>query len=134
MRNALFIALFATAPAFAQSGLTVDWEWKVSHRCSPASPALVVSGIPSEAKSLQVAMVDLDNTSFNHGGGSATHSGEASVTIPEGALKSYRGPCPGNFASFGHDYQFTIKAIAADGQTELARGSKSKTFSAGTAK
>jgi phosphatidylethanolamine-binding protein (PEBP) family uncharacterized protein len=134
MRKALFIALFATAPAFAQSTLTVDWDWKVAHKCSPTSPALVVSGIPSETKSLQVAMVDLDFTSFNHGGGSTAHSGEASITIPEGALKSYRGPCPPNFSSFGHDYQFTIKAMAADGQTELARGSKTKTFSASTAK
>ncbi|MDP2821141.1 MAG: YbhB/YbcL family Raf kinase inhibitor-like protein [Sulfuritalea sp.] len=135
MRKALLIALFTTTlPAFAQSGLTVDWEWKVSHKCSSTSPALVVSGIPSEAKSLQVAMVDLDFRSFNHGGGSAAHSGEASAAIPEGALKSYQGPCPPNFSSFGHDYEFTVKAIAADGQTELARGSKTKTFSASTAK
>ncbi len=134
MRKALFIALLATAPAFAQPSLTVDWEWKVSHKCSPVSPALVVTGIPSEAKSLQVTMVDLDATSFNHGGGVAVHSGDASVTITEGTLKDYKGPCPPNFASFGHDYQFTIRAIAADGQTELAHGSKTKTFSASTAK
>ena len=135
MRNVLFTALLMAAlPAFAQSSLTVDWEWKKSHKCSPTSPALVVSGIPSEAKSLQVAMVDLDFSSFNHGGGSAAHSGEASVMIPEGALKNYRGPCPPNFFNFGHEYEFTVKAIAADGQTELARGSKTKTFSASTAK
>lgn len=135
MRKALLIALFTTAlPVFAQSSLNVDWEWKVSHKCSPTSPALVVSGIPNEAKSLQVAMVDLDVRSFDHGGGSVALGGEASVTIPEGALKNYRGPCPPNFFSFGHDYEFTVKAIAADGQTELARGSKTKTFSASTAK
>ena len=118
----------------APTTFTVDWEWKVSHKCSPTSPALVVSGIPSEAKSLQVAMVDLDLTSFNHGGGDVAHSGVASVTIPEGALKSYQGPCPPNFSGSGHNYQFTVKAIAADGQTELARGSKTKAFSASTAK
>ena len=135
MRKTLLIALFtATIPAFAQSSLNVDWEWKVSHKCSPTSPALVVSGIPNEANSLQVTMVDLDVRSFNHGGGSVALSGEASITIPEGALKNYRGPCPPNFSSFGHDYEFTVKAIAADGQTELARGSKTKTFSARTAK
>lgn len=135
MRKTLLITLITTSlPVFAQSSLTVDWEWKVSHKCSAISPTLVVSGIPSETKSLQVAMVDLDFTSFNHGGGNAAHSGEAKVAIPEGALKSYQGPCPPNFSSFGHDYQFTVKAIAADGQTELARGSKTKTFSASTAK
>lgn len=134
MRKALFIALLATAPAFAQSGLTVDWEWKVSHKCSSTSPSIVVSGIPKEAKSIQVAMVDLDFRSFDHGGGSSALTGEASVTLPEGALKNYRGPCPPNFSSFGHDYEFTVKAIGTDGQTELARGSKTKTFSASTAK
>ena len=135
MRKTLLIALITTAlPAFAQSSLTVDWEWKVSHKCSPTSPALVVSGIPKDAKSLQVAMVDLDFRSFDHGGGSAVLTGEASVTLPEGALKNYRGPCPPNFSSFGHDYEFTVKAIGADGQTELARASKAKTFSASTAK
>jgi phosphatidylethanolamine-binding protein (PEBP) family uncharacterized protein len=79
-------------------------------------------------------MVDLDYRSFDHGGGGAALTGEASVTLPEGALKNYRGPCPPNFSSFGHDYEFTVRAIGADGQTELARGSKTKTFSASTAK
>jgi phosphatidylethanolamine-binding protein (PEBP) family uncharacterized protein len=134
MHQALAIALIVGTPAFAQTSLVVDWDWKLAHKCSSTSPALMVSGIPIEAKSLQVAMVDLDFTSFNHGGGSTPHNGEMSVTIPEGALKSYRGPCPPNFASFGHDYQFTVRALATDGQTEVASGSKTKTFSAKTAK
>ena len=79
-------------------------------------------------------MVDLNLTSFNHGGGSVAHDGVASITLPEGALKNYVGPCPPNFDSSGHDYQFTVKALAADGQSELARGSKTKTFSSATAK
>jgi phosphatidylethanolamine-binding protein (PEBP) family uncharacterized protein len=135
MRKTLLIALITTAlPAFAQSSLTVDFEWKISHRCSTTSPALVLSGIPKDAKSLQVAMVDLDFRSFDHGGGGAELTGEASVTLPEGALKNYRGPCPPNFSSFGHDYEFTVKAIGADGRIELARASKTKTFSAKTVK
>jgi phosphatidylethanolamine-binding protein (PEBP) family uncharacterized protein len=135
MRSILLVALSATGlPVCAQSSLTVDWEWKAGHRCSPTSPAIVVTGIPQEAKSLEVTMIDLDYRSFDHGGGSAAVSGEASVTIPEGALKNYRGPCPPNFSSFGHDYEFTVKAKGQNGQAELARGSKSKTFSASTVK
>lgn len=135
MRKAFCVVLWSMAlPAFAQSNIIVDWEWKVSHLCSTTSPGLVVSGIPSEARSLQVTMVDLDFTKFNHGGGSAAVAGETSITIPEGALRSYRGPCPPNFPNFGHDYQFTVQAIAGDGKTELSRGSKTKNFSARTAK
>lgn len=135
MRNTLLFALLATAiPSFAQSSLTIDWEWKAGHRCSPTSPAIVVTGIPKEAKSLEVTMIDLDVKSFDHGGGSVALTGEASITLPEGALKNYRGPCPPNYSNFGHDYEFTVKAVGQDGQTELARGKNTKTFSAKTVK
>jgi phosphatidylethanolamine-binding protein (PEBP) family uncharacterized protein len=135
MRKAFVIAFLTTAlPVFAQSSLNVDWEWKRSHQCSPSSPSLVVSEIPNGTKLLQISMVDHDARHYDHGGGTVEHNGEASVVIPEGALKSYKGPCPPNFSSFGHDYEFTVKAIAADGQTELARGRKTKTFSASTVK
>jgi phosphatidylethanolamine-binding protein (PEBP) family uncharacterized protein len=95
---------------------------------------MTVSGIPGDAKSLAVTMVDHDMRSYDHGGGDVPVGGEAVATIAEGALNNYRGPCPPNFSSFGHDYEFTVRAIAADGKTELARGSKVKTFSARTVK
>lgn len=128
------VSLSLSSLAFAQTGLTVDWDWNLSDKCSHTSPALLVSGIPSETKMLNVAMVDRDFTSFNHGGGSVEHNGSTSTTVSQGALKSYDGPCPPNFYSFGHDYEITVKAIAADGKTELARGSKTKTFSSSTVK
>jgi phosphatidylethanolamine-binding protein (PEBP) family uncharacterized protein len=135
MRKVFFIPMLATAlTSFAQSSLNVDWEWKEDHKCSATSPGLLVSGIPSGTKLLQVELVDHDARHLNHGGGSVVLDGSDSVTVPEGALKNYRGPCPPNFSSFGHDYEFTVKAIAADGQTELARGRKTKTFSASSVK
>ena len=135
MRYALFAALLTAAlPVFAQSGLTVDWEWKRAHQCSSTSPTIEVTGIPEGAKSLSVTLVDHDARHFDHGGGSMSLDGNSKVSIPEGALKNYKGPCPPNFNSFGHDYEFTVRAIAADGQSELARGSKTKTFSASAVK
>ena len=135
MRKTLFVAaLVAALPAFAQSGLTVDWEWKLAHRCNNTSPRLSVSGIPEGTKNLAVQMNDLDFQNKDHGGGSVPHAGGASASIPEGALTAnYLGPCPNNFASFGHDYQITVRALGADG-AEIAAGSKAKTFSASTAK
>lgn len=131
MRNALLLVLLiANLPSFAQTNLAVDWVWKRAHQCSPTSPSIEVTGIPPEAKSLSITLVDHDARGFDHGGGSVAHDGSQKVSIPEGALKNYKGPCPPNFNSFGHDYEFTVRAIAADGKTELSRGSKTKTFSA----
>jgi len=135
MRTALLAALLTTAlPAFAQSDLAVDWEWKLAHRCNATSPALTVSGIPDGTKTLAVQMNDLDFQNKDHGGDTVAHAGGATAVIPEGALKAnYIGPCPNNFASFGHSYQITVHALAADG-SELARTGKAKDFSAKTAK
>lgn len=135
MRNVVATVMLGIAiPAFAQSGPAVDWEWKVAHRCNNTSPALTVSGIPEGTKSLTFQMNDLDFQNKDHGGGSVLHAGGPSAEIPEGALKSnYLGPCPNNFASFGHAYQITVKALGADG-SEISKTTKAKDFSAKTAK
>jgi phosphatidylethanolamine-binding protein (PEBP) family uncharacterized protein len=129
-----FSLISVSTNLLAQTALTVDWDWKRSHQCSPNSPAIKVGGIPAETKSLDVTMIDHDMRSFDHGGGFLSYSGGAIFIIPEGTLKTYKGPCPPNFSSFGHDYEFIVRAISADGKTELARGSKLKTFSASAVK
>ena len=135
MRKFLLFALLASAlPAFAQSGLSFDWQWKLSHRCSNTSPALSISGIPKGTTKLSVQMNDLDFRNKDHGGGTVAHASGDSMEIAEGALQeNYLGPCPNNFASFGHSYQITVRAFAADG-SELAKAIKAKDFSAQTAK
>lgn len=126
--------LFVSAAACAQSDLSVNWEWKKNHLCSDVSPALSVGGVPEGTKSMAVTMVDLDVPGYDHGGGSVPHAGGSDASIAAGALKDFRGPCPPNFTGFGHDYEFTVRALAADGNTELATGRRKKTFSASTAK
>ena len=74
-------------------------------------------------------MVDLGFTQFNHGGGSVAHAGEPTATIPIGALKDYRGPCPMRNLYYGSDYEFTVRAVAADGKTVIAQGSSTRTYS-----
>ncbi len=121
--------LLLSSVSHSQTIFSVDWTWRSAHKCSPTSPALKVEGIPEGTKSLTVEMVDLDFRSFDHGGGFVAHDGKAATTIPEGALKNYRGPCPPNFSSFGHDYEFTVKAVGVDNAT-LSKASKTKAFSA----
>jgi phosphatidylethanolamine-binding protein (PEBP) family uncharacterized protein len=120
--------LFSTA-CFSQAALDVDFMWKRANRCSATSPALQISGIPPGAKTLKVTLTDHDAPGYDHGGGSVEHSDGTTEAIAEGALKNYRGPCPPSF-QFGHEYEFKITALAADGKTELASGGKTKTFSA----
>lgn len=135
MRKLLAVVLMASAlPALAQSGLTVDWTWKKEHRCNNLSPELSITGIPEGTQSLAVQMNDMDFQNKDHGGGTVPHAGGATASIAEGALQTkYLGPCPNNFSSFGHNYQITVRALAADG-AELANARKSKEFSASTAK
>ena len=124
--------LLVSSTAFAQTGLSIDWEWKKSHQCSPTSPAFTLTDVPSETAFFEISMIDQNYKGFNHGGGFTAHSGGTTASVPEGALKNYKGPCPPNFSSSGHEYEFTVRAMAADGKTDLARGKKTKTFSAST--
>lgn len=133
-KNALLSLALLSLSSVAHANLAVDWEWKKEHLCNNSSPALSVSGIPEGTKSLSVQMIDLDFRNKDHGGGTVAHSGGATASVDEGALKAnYLGPCPNNFNSFGHAYQITVRALAADG-AELAAAVKAKDFSAKTAK
>ena len=121
--------LFLGCNAHAQ--MAVDFEWKLEHRCSTVSPAFSISEVPAGTNSLVAKMVDNDFTSFDHGGGSVDASSLVNSGIPSGALKSYRGPCPPNFSSFGHDYTWTFQAMDAAGKV-LGAATTTKTFSAKT--
>lgn len=133
MRKSCIAVALIALPAFAQA-MSVDWVWKNDHRCSSVSPALSVTGIPEGTKSLSIKMNDLDFQNKDHGGGVVAHAAGDAAAIAEGALtSSYLGPCPNNFSSFGHNYQITVRALAADG-SEIDKAIKSKEFSASTAK
>ena len=119
-------SLIATTAVQAQA-LNVQWDWKRADKCSTTSPQIKVAGIPDGTKLLRVKLVDNDVPTYNHGGGEVPNDG--SGVIAEGALKSYNGPCPPNFGSFGHAYTFTVAAVGGDGKVR-AVGSASKDFSA----
>lgn len=117
MRNSLLIAiLWFSLSASAQSGLTVDWAWKLSHRCNDTSTLLKISGIPEGTSRFAVQMSDLNFRNKGHGGGKVPQPGGASTEIPERVLQSsYLGLRPNNFSSFGHSYQITLRALNAQG-------------------
>ena len=130
-KHFLLWALLVVPGAYAQSRLDVAFTWNISHRCSPVSPEIRLKDVPSGTTTIRVKMTDLDLKDDDHGGGdiSQSESFGGSFTIASGALKAYKGPCPENFTTLGHEYQFSVTALGADGKP-LAVGSAKAAFSA----
>ncbi len=103
-------ACVTTQVAPNAASLQVKFKWTSAHKCSPVSPEIRVTGIPSTTKKLKVIMIDLDKPDFNHGGGTIKYDG--SKVIRAGALKRYTGPCP---PSGRHRYSIKVDAMDASG-------------------
>jgi phosphatidylethanolamine-binding protein (PEBP) family uncharacterized protein len=103
--------------------LNVAFEWTEKSRCSRISPPITITNIPAETKFLDFRMVDQNMPSYNHGGGMIAFSG--SSTIPEGALKSYDGPCP---PGSPHRYEITVNALNDQKNTIIGKGSAVRAF------
>jgi phosphatidylethanolamine-binding protein (PEBP) family uncharacterized protein len=102
--TALAVSLNASS-AFAFSA---SFTW-----CS-GSPRFALTDVPSGTAKLDFHMTDLNKPSFHHGGGTVDYRGQAEV--PCGAFaKGFVGPSPppGEI----HTYEFTIKALGANGAT-----------------
>lgn len=121
---ALLIAGCTSLPAAENAAnLSVDVSWTADSRCSRTSPPIKVGNIPAGTKYLKVRMVDLNLPSYNHGGGEVEYSGNG--TISEGALKSFKGPCPPGET---HNYEITVQAINADKSLMLGQGKTTRPY------
>jgi phosphatidylethanolamine-binding protein (PEBP) family uncharacterized protein len=79
--------------------------------CS-GSPNFSLTDVPAGTVTLQFAMTDLDKPSFHHGGGTVGYRGQPEV--PCGAFATgFVGPSPP--PGEVHTYQFTVKALGANG-------------------
>jgi len=127
--SALLVGL--TGSVSAQANLQVDFRWLMSNHCNNTSPALKLKNIPPGTTSLQIQMIDLDNNKYDHGGGELVkpEGFPAEFLVIAGSLDKYKGPCPENFTTLGHEYQFNVSALNADNKT-LASASAKAPFSA----
>ena len=127
--SALLVGL--TGSVSAQANLQVDFRWLMSNHCNNTSPALKLKNIPPGTTSLQIQMIDLDNNTHDHGGGELVkpEGFPAEFLVIAGSLDKYKGPCPENFTTLGHEYQFNVSALNADNKT-LASASAKAPFSA----
>jgi len=96
--------------------INIDFQWSSKSGCSDISPPIQVNNIPEKTHILKFKMVDLDYKPYNHGGGEVLYQGNA---IPEGALKSYGGPCPPNGS---HTYEITVQALNKEKNLILGEG------------
>lgn len=91
------------------SALDLQVSWAGTGGCfDPASPVMTVNGAPKGTASLRFVMMDLDYTSFDHGGGTIAY---AEPKIAKGAF-TYKGPCPPS----QHRYRWTVWALDAGGK------------------
>ncbi|HBK79214.1 MAG TPA: hypothetical protein DDZ83_05940 [Nitrospinae bacterium] len=75
-----------------------------------------MSNVPKGTKYLDFAVIDLDFTAANHGGGEVEYKG--SGKIAENALDGYKGPCP----PVEHRYEITVQALNDKKELVLGRG------------
>ena len=127
----VFFMSFSVVSAWAQSNLGVSFRWNIAHHCSNTSPVIKLKNIPPGTVSLKVQMVDLDNKNHDHGGATLNkpEGFPAEFEIEAGGLNKYSGPCPENFTTLGHEYQFNVSALNNENKN-LATGSAKATFSA----
>ena len=125
------LMLVMASSAWSQTTIQVDFRWLMSNHCNNTSPALNLNNIPAGTTQLKIQMVDLDNNKHDHGGGSLSKPDGFAPQwqVEAGALDKYTGPCPENFTTLGHEYQFNITALSNDGKT-LGTGSAKAPFSA----
>lgn len=91
----------------------LDYSWGTGLGENQKKPEIRLTGIPSTTKFLEVQLVDLDLSYYNHGEVEKITYVENGV-IPYGSLKNYIGPSPPPPPQ-GHLYEYTIKALDENG-------------------
>ena len=108
-RNAAVLGIAACALVPSASGAMA---FSASFRWCSGSPSFALADVPAGTTVVQFAMTDLNVPSFHHGGGKVAYSGQTEVLC--GAFSSgFVGPSPP--PGQVHTYQFTIKALGANG-------------------
>jgi phosphatidylethanolamine-binding protein (PEBP) family uncharacterized protein len=99
--------------AIADSPFTASFKWCSKEPQSTTSPVFALSGVPKGTTKLSLNMSD-HSSSYRHGGGDVSYKGKN--TIPCGAIADgWVGPFPPNGQV--HTYEFSIKALDANGNT-----------------
>lgn len=103
----------------------VNFEWQPIDYGSQENPEILLTGVPEGTKRFLVSLVDLDISTYDHGGGFVSNDG--SGIIARGTIEgNYNGPAPW-LPDMIHDYEITVKAYNEKG-TVIGIGKNIKKF------
>ena len=88
--------------------MDVDFEWQPIDYGSSDNPKILLANVPEGTKRFFVSLVDLNITTYDHGGGYVDSNG--SGIISRGSIKgNYNGLAPW-LPDMIHNYEITVKA------------------------
>jgi phosphatidylethanolamine-binding protein (PEBP) family uncharacterized protein len=103
----------------------VDFEWQPIDYGSNDNPKILLTNVPEGTKRFFVSLVDLNITTYDHGGGYVDSNG--SGIISRGSIKgNYNGPAPW-LPNMIHDYEITVKAYDENDRV-IGIGKKARKF------
>ena len=106
----------------------VDFKWQPIDYGSQENPEIKLTSVPEGTKRFFVGLVDLNISTYDHGGGFVDNDG--SGIIARGTIKgNYNGPAPW-LPDMVHDYEITVKAYDED-EKVIGMGKKVETFTFG---
>lgn len=110
----LLILLACTNESQDAVVIGVEFEWQSVDFGSSENPKIRLTGVPEGSQRFFVGLVDLNVSTYDHGGGFADNDG--SGIIARGAVNgNYNGPAPW-LPGMVHDYEITVKAYDENGK------------------
>ena len=106
--------------------ITVDFTWPQEMKScfDPVNPVIRLGNLPDGVSRLSVSVFDTQY-SVNHGGGECDYANDG--IIPAGSLADYQGPCEELALSGPGYYEFTVKALDAEGNL-IAQGKGGRSY------
>jgi phosphatidylethanolamine-binding protein (PEBP) family uncharacterized protein len=112
------------------AAIGVEFEWQPIDYGSQKNPEIRLTGVPAGTKRFFVSLVDLNVSTYDHGGGFVDNDG--SGIIASGSIRgNYNGPAPW-LPDMIHDYEITVKACD-ENKKVVGIGKKVKKFLYGPA-
>ena len=110
----LLIGVSCTNESQDAAVMGVEFEWQPTDFGSSENPEIRLTGVPEGTQRFFVGLVDLNVSTYDHGGGFADNDGSGSIA--RGSINgNYSGPAPW-LPGMVHDYEITVKAYDNNGK------------------
>ena len=124
----LIVLCCCTDDARDVASMGVEFKWQPIDYAAQENPEIKLTGVPEGTKRFFVGLVDLNVSTYDHGGGFVDNDG--SGFIARGTIQgNYNGPAPW-LPDMIHDYEITVKAYDVD-ERVIGVGKKVEKFTFG---